>query len=167
MIKGPAAGYFVRQQRTLKTVKKMNLAKFEGLAAALYGYENPQDEYGGRMDSFKELVVSPDRKKKQKTTKAADDFKFLHYLFLYPATGATLNNSAYGSENILGKGLFPMKLKKGGRVSVNVDINGMIAFFSIAETGKIFENADHDDGGGEIHFDILDDDDSSDGNTLV
>ena len=60
-----------------------------------------------------------------------------------------------------------MKLKKGGRVSVNVDINGMIAFFSIAETWKIFENADYDYGGGEIHFNILDDDDSSDGNTLV
>ena len=60
-----------------------------------------------------------------------------------------------------------MKLKKGGCVSVNVDINGMIAFFSIAETGKSFENAYHDYGGGEIHFDILDDDDSSDGNNLV
>ena len=114
----------------------MNSAKFEGLAAALDAYENPQDEYGGRMDSFKELVVSPDRKKKQKTTKSADDLKFLHYLFLYSTTGATLNNSAYGSENILGKGLFPMKLKKGGRVSVNVDINGMIAFFQLLKLGK-------------------------------
>ena len=85
----------------------MNLPKFEGLAAALDAYENPQDEYGGRVDSFKELVVSPDRKKKQKTAKAVFALSFS-----LSSHGRNTQQQCLWIRKHFGKRAFPHEIEK-------------------------------------------------------
>lgn len=138
IVKGPKTSYFSRDtSQQLKVMRAFKGQNFEGLTGAILQMENEKTAAAAAklsVNEFNELdKVNDDAKTDPFVIEEKD---FCHWIFLFPTERPPLTNSVYGVENILGKGILPMKLKKNAYGISKQDINAMVGYFVIAEEEK-------------------------------